>query len=88
MDPKAKGDFLKKISVNGFSIEEGDNTLTLRPRGAEATAEVTIEEVEPEVWRVTSAAGRYAGFARGKKRSYFESYINRWAIEAVLQVTG
>ncbi len=88
MNSKAKGEFLKKISINGFSIEEGGNTLTLRPRGAEATAEVTIEEVDPEVWKVVSASGRYAGFARGKKRSYFESYINQWAVEAVLQVAG
>ncbi|GAI59783.1 unnamed protein product [marine sediment metagenome] len=88
MDPKAKGEFLKKISINGFSIEERDNTLTLRPRGAEATAEITIEEVEPDVWRATGAAGRYAGFSRGKKRSYFETYINGWATEAVLQAAG
>lgn len=88
MDPKAKGEFLKKISINGFSIEEGDNTLILRPRGAEATAVIIIEEVEPDVWRVTGAAGHYAGFARGKKRSYFEDYINRWAVEAVLQAAG
>ncbi|MBA7468171.1 hypothetical protein ES707_03412 [subsurface metagenome] len=88
MNPKAKSEFLKKISVNGFSIEEEENTLTLHPRGAESTAGITIKEAESDVWRVTSAAGHYAGFARGKKRSYFESYINRWAIEAVLQVTG
>ncbi len=88
MEPKAKSEFLKKISINGFSIEEWDNTLTLRPRGAEATAGITIEEVETDIWRVTSAAGRYAGFSRGKKRSYFESYINRWAVEAVLQSVG
>lgn len=88
MNPKAKGEFLKKISINGFSIEEGDNTLILRPRGAEATAEVTIEEVETDVWKVISASGQYAGFARGKKRSYFEDYINRWSVEAVLQAAG
>ena len=88
MDPKAKGEFLKKISINGFSIEERDNTLTLRPRGAEATAEITIEEVAPDVWKVVSASGRYAGFARGKKRLYFENYIIRWAVEAVLQAAG
>lgn len=88
MDPKAKGEFLKKISINGFSIEERDNLLILRPRGAEATAEVTIEEVETDVWKVVSASGNYAGFARGKKRSYFESYINRWAVEAALQAAG
>ena len=88
MDPKAKGEFLKKISINGFSIKEKDNTLLLRPRGAEATAVIIIEEVEPDVWRVKDAAGHYAGFARGKKRSYFETYINGWATEAVLQAAG
>ncbi|MBA7536202.1 hypothetical protein ES705_28465 [subsurface metagenome] len=85
MDPKAKGEFLKKISINGFSIEVRDNTLILRPRGAEATAVVIIKEVEPNEWKVTGAAGNYAGFNRGKKRSYFEVYINQWATEAVLQ---
>ena len=85
MDPKAKGEFLKKISINGFSIEEGDKTLTLRPRGAEATAGIILQEVEPNVWQVVGASGQYAGFYRGKKRSYFEDYINRWAAEAVLQ---
>ena len=88
MDPKAKGEFLKKISINGFSIEEKGKLLVLRPRGAEATAQVIIEEVEPNVWKAVSALGQYAGFARGKKRSYFESYINRWAIESVLQSEG
>ncbi|HUV51892.1 MAG TPA: hypothetical protein VMW64_02305 [Dehalococcoidia bacterium] len=85
MDPKVKGEFLKKISINGFSIEEGDSTLTLRPRGAETTAGIIIQEVEPNVWQVVGASGQYAGFARGKKRSYFEDYVNRWALEAVLQ---
>lgn len=88
MEPKAKGEFLKKISINGFSIEERDNRLILRPRGAEATAWVIIHEIEPNVWRVTGAAGDYAGFARGQKRLYFESYITRWAMEAALQAAG
>ena len=85
MEPKAKGEFLKKISINGFSITEQDDTLILRPRGAEATAEVIIQEVEPNEWKVMGALGNYAGFYRGKKRSYFESYINQWATEAVLR---
>ncbi|MBA7498868.1 hypothetical protein ES704_01606 [subsurface metagenome] len=88
MDPKAKGEFLKKISINGFSIEERDSLLILRPRGAEATAEIIIKEVEPDVWQVVGASGNYAGFARGKKRSYFETYINQWVVEAVLQAAG
>ena len=88
MDPKAKGEFLKKISINGFSITEKDNTLTLRPWGAEATAGVTIEEVQPNVWKVVSGSGQFTAFARGKKRSYFESHITRWAMEAVLQTEG
>ena len=85
MDPKAKGEFLKKISINGFSIEESGDMLILRPRGTEAEAEIIIQEVEPNVWKVVGASGRYAGFYRGKKRSYFETYINQWATEAVLQ---
>ena len=88
MDPKAKGEFLKKISINGFSIEEKDNLLFLRPRGAEATAEIIIGEVELNVWKALGASGAYAGFYRGKKRPFFESYINRWALEAILQTGG
>ncbi len=88
MDPKAKGEFLKKISINGFSIEEKDNLLILHPRGAEATAAIIIEEKEPNVWVVAGATGGYAGFYRGKKRSYFESYITQWATEAILRTGG
>ena len=85
MNDKARGELLKKISVNGFSIEDNGSRLTLRPRGAEATAEVTIEDDGVNGYRVVGAKGRYGGFARGQKRSYFESYINRWVMEAVLQ---
>lgn len=88
MEPKAKGEFLKKIIINGFSIEEMDDELVLRPRGMEETALVIIKEVEPNKWAVQSGLGQYAGFARGKKRSYFESYINEWAAGAVLQTEG
>ena len=88
MDPKAKSEFLKKISVNGFSIEEKDNLLFLHPRGAEATAEIIIGEVELNVWKAVGASGAYTGFYRGKKRPFFESYINRWALEAIMQSEG
>jgi len=85
VEAKAKGFLLKKIVINGFSVQEEANRLILRPRGAEATTEVTIEEVEVNVWRVRSASGRYAGFARGSKRSYFEAYLSQWVAEAQLQ---
>lgn len=88
MDPKAKGEFLKKISISGFSIEEKEKQLILRPRGAEAIAEITIEEVKPNTWIVMSASGRYAGFGRGKKRLYFESYIKQWVTESILRTAG
>ncbi|MBA7549657.1 hypothetical protein ES705_42148 [subsurface metagenome] len=88
MNGKARGEFLKKASINGFSIEDNGSHLTLRPRGAEATAEVTIEDDKVNGFRVVSASGSYAGFARGQKRSYFESYINRWVMEAVFQSEG
>ena len=88
MDPKAKGEFLKKISINGFSITEEGDRLTLRPRGMEATAEITIEEAKPNEWKVISVSGRYAGFGHGLKRKLFDSYINRWAMESVLQTGG
>jgi len=86
VEAKAKAEFLKKISINGFSIEEKDDLLTLRPRGMEAMAAITIREAEPNVWKVVSASGQYMAFARGQKRLYFESYINRWAEEALLLV--
>ena len=88
MDPKARGEFLKKLSINGFSITEVGNQLVLSPRGAEATAEITIEEVKPNTWVVMSGSGRYAAFARGKKRLIFENYIKEWAVAAVLQTEG
>lgn len=86
MEAKARGEFLKKISVNGFSIEDHGDSLTLRPRGMEATAEITIEEKEPNTWVVLAASGNYAGFARGQKKIYFESYLNQWAAAALLAV--
>ena len=85
VDPKAKGNFLRKIVTQGFSIVERENQLTLRPRGLEETAEITIEEVEPDVWKVVHARGQYVGFARGKKREFFEAYIKRWATQAALE---
>lgn len=88
MNDKARGEFLKKASINGFSIEDSGSRITLRPRGAEATAEVTIEDDKVKGWRVVGASGLYAGFSRGQKRSYFESYINRWIMEAVFQSEG
>ncbi len=88
MDPKAKGEFLKKISINGFSIEEKDNLLILRPRGSREIAEIIIGEVEPNVWKVAGVAGAYATFGRGKKRLIFESYINQWVTGAILQTGG
>ena len=88
MEPAARSVFLKKISINGFSIEEGDSHLILRPRGAEATAGVTIEEKEPNIWRVAKAAGAYAKFAVRPKRGYFETYLNQWAAESRLQAPG
>jgi hypothetical protein len=85
MAKEARSKLLQKISINGFSIEEKGKQLTLSPRGAEATASITIEEAGPVTWKVVSASGRYAGFARGKNKTMFESYINRWALEADLQ---
>lgn len=88
MNPKARGEFLKKIVINGFSIEEMGSQLILHPRGAEATAQVIIDEVKPDTWVVMSAAGNYAGFSRGKKRLYFESYIKQWVAESILRAAG
>ncbi len=86
MEEKAKGELLKKISTNGFSLEEKEDTLILRPRGMEAQAEITIQEKEPNVWSVVNASGKYAGFARGHKRKYFEDNVNRWVFEALQQL--
>lgn len=88
MEAKAKGEFLKKIAIKGFSIEEKEEVLILRPRGMEATAQVIIREKEPNVWEVVGASGHYVAFGRKPKRKYFEDYINRWALEASLQAPG
>ena len=88
MNEKARGELLKKVSVNGFSIEDNGIRITLRLRGALSVAEITIEDDGVNGWRVVSASGSYAGFARGKKRSYFETYINQWAAEAILRSAG
>jgi hypothetical protein len=88
VEAKAKAYFLKKISINGFSIREENNTLTLSPRGMGGMGEIAIEEKEPNVWTVTRGWGRYAGFARGQKRLYFETYLKGWVAEAVLQAGG
>jgi len=85
MNGQARGELLKKISVNGFSIEDNGIRITLHPRGSESIAEVTIEDDGVNGWRVVSASGQYAVFARGQKRKYFESNINRWEAEAILQ---
>ena len=85
MDANAKGKFLRKIAINGFSIEEKEDVLILRPRGAEATASVSIREDEEGVWAVVDASGSYGGFRRGKKKGYFETYVNQWAMEALFQ---
>jgi hypothetical protein len=85
MATEARSKLLQKISINGFAIEEKGNQLTLMPRGTEATAKITIQEVKPGTWKVVSAFGQYASFARGKKKAMFESYVNRWALEAELQ---
>ena len=88
MDPKAKGEFLKKLSINGFSIDERDNLLILRPRGAEEMAQIIIEEVKPDTWIVMSASGRYAAFGVGKRRLYFENYIKQWVTESIARAKG
>ena len=88
MEDKARGEFLKKLAINGFSIEDKGDTLTLSPRGAEGTTSIIIQEVEPNRWQVIMASGNYAGFLRGKKRDYFEGYINRWVEESILRVRG
>ena len=81
MEREAKQRFLKKIAINGFSIEEREQQLVLRPRGMEAVAELVIEETEGG-WKVTGASGRYAGFKRGRKKEYLENYLNIWATQA------
>ena len=85
MATEARSKLLQKISINGFAIEEKGNQLTLTPRGSGTVAIITIQEVEPGTWKVVSAFGQYASFARGQKKAIFESYVNRWALEAALQ---
>lgn len=78
--------FLKKASINGFSIEDNGSRITLRPRGIESQAEITIEDTVGNGYKVVEAAGKFAGFARGHKRKYFEDNVNRWVLEALQQV--
>ncbi|HUV51608.1 MAG TPA: hypothetical protein VMW64_00860 [Dehalococcoidia bacterium] len=85
MEPKAKDIFLTKLIRNGFSIEEKEDLLTLRPRKMEDVAKVIIQEVGANTWQVLRAEGQYAGFGRGKKKVMFENYVNRWAAEAFAQ---
>ena len=83
MEAKARDIFLTKLILNGFAIEELGNLLIMKPRGAEATAEVTIAEALDGTWHVASASGNYVSYARGKKKVMFENYVNGWAAEAV-----
>lgn len=85
MDGRARGEFLKKISVNGFSLDDNHDILVLRPRGMESEAEISIQEVAPNEWKVIGATGKFAGYARGNKRKFFEDHINRWVVESLLQ---
>ena len=88
METKARQEFLKRISTNGFAIEDYGDRLILRPRGAEGTAEITIKEEEPNVWKVRGGSGRFAAFSYGKKRTFFENNLTQWAQEAILRVQG
>lgn len=85
MDGRARGEFLKKISVNGFSLEDNHDILVLRPRGMESEAEISIQEVAPNEWKVVGATGKFAGYNRGQKRKFFEDHISRWVVESLLQ---
>lgn len=81
MEEKVRQIFLTKISLNGFSIEDKGNTLVLTLRGATEQAEVIIQEQDTN-WKVISASGIYARFARGKNKSIFEGYISIWATQS------
>jgi len=86
MDARARSELLKKISCQGFSIEDYGSRLILRPRGAENSAAITVEENDEEGWKVIRAEGKYTGFARGYKQTYFENNLNLWAVQARLQL--
>jgi len=77
--------FMKKIAINGFSIEDNGTRITLRPRGLESQAEITIEDNPGNGYRVVAATGRFASFNRGYKRKYLEDNVNRWVLEALQQ---
>jgi ferredoxin-thioredoxin reductase catalytic subunit len=82
---RAREIFLRKASVNGFSIEDSGDRITLRPRGIEYQAEITIEDNPGNGYSVVGASGKFAGFARGVKRKYFEDNVNRWLVESLQQ---
>lgn len=82
---KSRETFMKKAAINGFTIEDNGARITLRPRGIEAQAEITIEDDPGNGYKVVAAAGTFAGFARGQKRKFFEDNVNRWVLEALQQ---
>jgi ferredoxin-thioredoxin reductase catalytic subunit len=82
---KARETFMKKAAINGFSIEDNGARITLRPRGIESQAEITIENEPGHSFRVVEATGNFTGFARGNKRKYFEDNVNRWLLESLQQ---
>lgn len=86
LNGKARETFMKKAAINGFSIEDKGNLITLRPRGSESQAEITIEDDPGNGYRVVRANGKFAAFSRGYKRKYFEDNVNRWVVEALQHV--
>lgn len=83
LDGYVRESLLKKCAINGFAIEDHGDRITLRPRGAEHQAEITIEAQDGNGYRVVGASGKYTAFGRGLKRKYFEDNVNRWAFEAL-----
>lgn len=83
-DKKTKGIFLRKIVTSGFAVSEVNDELILTPRVRNVDAMVRIKQAGDK-WIVVEAEGAYSGFGRGKKRAYFETYLNNWWQQAQIE---
>lgn len=88
MEEKARQKFLIKLYTQGFLIEDHGEILILRPTGYALPSELTITEVETNIWVVTGASGAYARYSYGKHRVWFETLVNQLAFQAVQEIEG
>lgn len=70
--------------ISGFLVEELETgEIILWPRGMGDT--MLRIRCSGDTWNVVEARGAYGGFARGRKREFFETHLDRWWKEAQAQ---